>query len=68
MGLKQLNFDLLNRTEVVIQRLKQYEPPEEYYLGFSGGKDSIVIYDIAVEKVRDAIPAKYQVPDKENDR
>jgi len=49
MGLKQLNFDLLNKTEVAIQRLKQHEPPDGYYLGFSGGKDSIVIYDIAVK-------------------
>ena len=32
-----------------IQRLKQHEPPDGYYLGFSGGKDSIVIYDIAVK-------------------
>ena len=47
--LKQLNFDLLDKTEVAIQRLKQYEPPEGYYLGFSGGKDSIVIYNLAVK-------------------
>ena len=47
--LKQLNFSMLNKTEVAIQRLKQYEPPDGYYLGFSGGKDSIVIYDIAVK-------------------
>jgi len=49
MGLKQLNFDMLNKTEVAIQRLKQHEPPDGYYLGFSGGKDSIDIYDIAVK-------------------
>ena len=41
--LKQLNFSMLNKTEVAIQRLKQHEPPDGYYLGFSGGKDSIVI-------------------------
>lgn len=32
---------------VAIERLKKYEPEEGYYLGFSGGKDSIVIYDLA---------------------
>ena len=49
MGLKQLNFSMLNKTEVAIQRLKQHEPPDGYYLRFSGGKDSIVIYDIDVK-------------------
>jgi len=33
---------------VAISRLIEYEPPEGYYLAFSGGKDSIVIYDLAV--------------------
>ncbi len=31
-----------------IARLRKHEPPEGYYLAFSGGKDSIVIYDLAV--------------------
>lgn len=30
-----------------IQRLKEFEPPEGYYLAFSGGKDSVVIYELA---------------------
>jgi phosphoadenosine phosphosulfate reductase len=29
-----------------IALLKEYEPPEGYYLAFSGGKDSIVCYDL----------------------
>jgi len=29
-----------------IATLKQYEPPEGYYVAFSGGKDSIVILDL----------------------
>lgn len=40
------SIDLL--TEQAIARLQEHEPPEGYYLAFSGGKDSIVIYDLAV--------------------
>ena len=35
-------------AKVAIQRLRDHEPPEGYYLAFSGGKDSIVCYDLAV--------------------
>jgi len=37
------------RVEEAIRRLQEYEPEEGYYLAFSGGKDSIVIYDLAVQ-------------------
>jgi len=30
-----------------IMLLREHEPPEGYHLAFSGGKDSIVIYDLA---------------------
>jgi phosphoadenosine phosphosulfate reductase len=30
-----------------IEVIKEYEPLEGYYLAFSGGKDSVVIYDLA---------------------
>lgn len=49
MGLTQLNFAGKDRIEVAIMRLKEYEPPEGFYLAFSGGKDSIIIYDLAVK-------------------
>lgn len=39
-------IDLPSRS---VERLRQFEPPEGYYLCFSGGKDSIVLYDIAVK-------------------
>ena len=49
MGLQQLNFAGLNKIEVSIMRLREFEPPEGYYLAFSGGKDSEVVYDLAVK-------------------
>lgn len=49
MGLSQLNFAGLNKVEVSIMRLREFEPPEGYYLAFSGGKDSEVVYDLAVK-------------------
>lgn len=39
-----MNIDTL--TIEAIQILKEFEPPEGYYLAFSGGKDSIVCYDL----------------------
>ena len=49
MGLSQLNFAGKNKVEVAIMRLQEFEPLEGYYLAFSGGKDSIVIHDLAVK-------------------
>ena len=37
----------INKIEIAIERLKMFEPPEGYYLAFSGGKDSITIYELA---------------------
>lgn len=45
--LEQLNIAGLNRVEVAIKRLRTFEPPEGYYLAFSGGKDSVVIKALA---------------------
>ena len=38
-----------DKVQMSIERLRHFEPPEGYYLAFSGGKDSIVIYDLAVK-------------------
>ena len=46
--LKEMTLDgtFTDKVKVAIDRLKQYEPPEGYYLAFSGGKDSVVCYDL----------------------
>lgn len=41
--LGQLNLAGKDMVEVAIERIKTFEPPEGYYLAFSGGKDSVVI-------------------------
>ena len=43
------NLDLFTgkaKDEISIQRLKDFEPKEGYYVAFSGGKDSVVLLDI----------------------
>lgn len=50
MGLEQLTLETgENKVEFAISLLKAWEPPEGYYLAFSGGKDSVAIYDLAVK-------------------
>ena len=48
MALGQLNFEGKNKVEVAIDLLRACEPQEGYYLAFSGGKDSVVIYNLAL--------------------
>lgn len=43
----QYHIDGKSVVEVSIERLKEHEPEEGYYLAFSGGKDSIVLYHLA---------------------
>jgi phosphoadenosine phosphosulfate reductase len=37
----------VDKVKIAIERLKCFEPPEGYYLAFSGGKDSVVIKRLA---------------------
>ncbi len=46
---EQLNIYGQTKVEVAIERLKTFEPPEGYYVAFSGGKDSQVIYHLCKE-------------------
>ena len=39
--------ELLDKVQLAIKRLKAFEPPEGYYLAFSGGKDSQAVYHLA---------------------
>jgi phosphoadenosine phosphosulfate reductase len=50
MALEQLEMTTgLNKVDFAIKLLRDYEPDEGYYLAFSGGKDSCVLYDIALK-------------------
>jgi len=49
MLLENTLFGVINKVEIAKDRLKYFEPPEGYYLAFSGGKDSQCIYHIAKE-------------------
>ncbi len=37
------------KVQAAIERLRAFEPPDGYFLGFSGGKDSQCIYHLAIE-------------------
>ena len=39
--------EICDKVQLAIKRLKAFEPPEGYYLAFSGGKDSQCIYHLA---------------------
>ena len=46
-----ITYDLMgnkrDKVQIAIDRLKAFEPPDGYYLAFSGGKDSQCIYHLA---------------------
>ena len=47
MLIDQTLWGTINKVEVAIKRLRMYEPPEGYYLAFSGGKDSVCLLRLA---------------------
>lgn len=42
-------FGVVDKIDMAIRRIKDFEPPEGYYLAFSGGKDSCCILQLAKE-------------------
>ena len=48
--LEQLQFDsdgmIRTKVETAVKRLQSFEPPEGYYVAFSGGKDSQCVYHL----------------------
>jgi phosphoadenosine phosphosulfate reductase len=47
MAQSSLTDDISELVEIAIERFRKYEPKTGYDLAFSGGKDSITIYDLA---------------------
>jgi phosphoadenosine phosphosulfate reductase len=39
-------FGVRDKVQIAIDRIKQFEPEDGYYVAFSGGKDSCVVLDI----------------------
>lgn len=47
MLIEQTLFGTVDKVAEAIKLLREHEPPEGYYLCFSGGKDSVVIHSLA---------------------
>jgi phosphoadenosine phosphosulfate reductase len=48
MLIEETLFWRKDKVKIAIERLKEFEPEEGYYLAFSGGKDSVVIKELAI--------------------
>ena len=46
MLIEQTLFGTVDKVADAIKLLREHEPPEGYYLCFSGGKDSVVIHSL----------------------
>ncbi len=56
MSLLEITLEgVVNKVDVAIKRLRAFEPPEGYWLAFSGGKDSVTI-----KRLADMAGVKYQ--------
>jgi phosphoadenosine phosphosulfate reductase len=49
MLLEETLFGTVDKVQIAIDRIKQFEPPEGYYVAFSGGKDSQTVYHLCKE-------------------
>ena len=48
-------FGRVDKVQTAIDRMKAFEPPDGYFLAFSGGKDSQCIYHLADTLIFDEI-------------
>lgn len=39
-------FGDVDKVKIALDRIREFEPPEGYYVAFSGGKDSLVVKDL----------------------
>ena len=46
MLIEKTLFSNVDKIQMAIDRIRQFKPPEGYYVAFSGGKDSEVVLDI----------------------
>ena len=46
MLLENTLFGVNDKVQIAIERIRQFEPSEGYYVAFSGGKDSCVVLDL----------------------
>lgn len=53
-------FGVRDKVKIAIERLREFEPNEGYYVAISGGKDSTVVYDL-VKKARVKADFHYNV-------
>ena len=49
MLVEETLFGTHDKVQIAIDRLRTFEPPEGYYLAFSGGKDSQTVYHLCRE-------------------
>lgn len=47
--MKQVNLAGQTKEQETIEFIREHEPPEGYFLGDSGGKDSVVLRDFAIK-------------------
>jgi phosphoadenosine phosphosulfate reductase len=61
MGLMQLNAEGMTKIDTAIAVIKEFEPPEGYYVADSGGADSGIIVDLVMNQAKSKADYHYNV-------